>query len=225
MTVRGGIEAMRLSLNRSATRTTGRARTGFAAGTLASVVGIAVAEALFGFIPKAESGRKVDATVAEDGTATVRHISGPQYLRTYLDVIGVATACDGITTLNGKPMPRNHTFTEAECTALLEKELVAHARPAMACTPGIALSDDPATERRREGPRFLAVSLAYNVGVGNYCGSTAARRFNEQRYDEGCQAATRWNRAGGRVLRGLVSRRNDEALVCTDGLAALARIL
>lgn len=186
--------------------------------TLAGIVGLAVAVALGVSIPRDESGRVVTADVNEGQALVITHVRGPQFLSAYLDIVGVITACDGITTIDGKPMPRNRTFTEAECSMLLEEELVKHAQGVMACTPGIALSDDRLTERRREGPRFAAVSLAYNIGVGAYCRSTARRRFNSGDYAGGCAAITWWNKAGGRVVRGLVLRRAREAKVCLEGL-------
>lgn len=196
-----------------------------AAVTLVTVVGLGVAQALGAFIPREESGRTVAVSVNPDTSLNVRHVSGKQYLTVYLDVVGVATACDGITTIDGKPMPRNRTFTEAECTVLLEKELVTHAQGVMSCTPGLALSQNPHLERTREGPRFAAVSLAYNVGVGAYCGSTARRRFNAGDMAGGCEAITWYNKAGGRVVRGLVNRRAKEARVCREGLGALGSVL
>ena len=193
--------------------------------TLVSVVGLAVAQALGAFIPAEESGRKVSVTINPDTSLNVRHVSGKQYLKVYLDIVGVATACDGITTYKGKPLPRNHTFTEAQCTAMLEEELVKHAQGVMACTPGLALSPNIDVERRREGPRFAAVSLAYNIGIGAYCSSTARRRFNAGAYLSGCQAVTWFNKAGGRVVRGLVNRRAKESKVCVEGLGALGSVL
>ncbi|QZP06785.1 lysozyme [Caenibius sp. WL] len=189
--------------------------------TLAVIVGAGVAAALGQFIPTEESGRKVEASVGRDGTLQVRHISGKQYLRAYLDIVGVATACDGITTYRGKPIKAGQQFTEAQCAAMLEEELIAHAQGVMKCTPGLALSSNPTIERRREGPRFAAVSLAYNVGVRRYCGSTGASRFNAGAYDSGCEALTWWNKAGGRVVKGLVARRERERRVCIGGLRVL----
>lgn len=189
------------------------------AGTLAAVVGVAVAGALFTTIPKEESGRTVQATVAPDGKATVKHISGKQYLRAYLDIIGVATACDGIT---GPEIDRarssGRVFTEAECTVMLEAALLRHAKVVMGCSPGLALSANPAMERRREGPRFASVSGDYNHG--RYCTSTARARFNAGDYAGGCVALTWYNKAGGRVVRGLVDRRAREYKKCAGGLAA-----
>ena len=189
--------------------------------TLAVIVGAGVAAALGTFIPAEESGRKVEASVAKDGSLQVRHISGKQYLTAYLDIVGVATACDGITTYRGKPLKKGQAFTEAQCAEMLEEELIKHAQGVMKCTPGLALSADPAVERQREGPRFSAVSGAYNYGVGAYCGSTARKRFDAGNYVGGCEALTWWNKAGGRVVKGLVARRERERRVCIGGLGVL----
>ena len=65
------------------------------------------------------------------------------------------------------------------------------------------------------------MSGAYNFGVGGYCGSTAAKRFNAGAYDSGCEALTWWNKAGGRVVNGLKARRAREYRVCIGGLGVL----
>jgi len=196
--------------------------------TLAGVVGAAVALALGVSIPADESGRKVEATLQPaNGALQVRHISGRQYLRGYLDIVRVGTACDGITTYRGQPIRAGQQFTEAQCAEMLEDELVRHAEGVMACSPGLALSSDPAVERQRAGPRFAAVSLAYNVGIGRpasngrlgsgYCGSTARAWFNAGAYPAGCDALLAWNKAGGREVRGLTERRRRERDVCRRG--------
>jgi lysozyme len=182
------------------------------AGTLAAIVGTTAAAALFVSIPHDESGRTVEATVAPDGTATVRHVKGKQYLDAYVDIAGVPTACDGIT----RGVRMGQRYTEAECAALLEKELVIHARGVMNCTPGLSR---PGTDNQR----IAAVSLAYNIGVGAWCGSTAARRFNAGDYRGGCDAMLRWDKArvNGvlRPVKGLTTRRKKEHAVCIRGLA------
>lgn len=180
-------------------------------GTLAAVVGLVTAGLLLTAVPAEESGRRVDVTIAQDGAATVRHVSGPQYVKAYLDIAGIPTACDGIT----KGVKLGETYSEARCAALLEAELVEHARGVMACTPGLALSTG------RDWPRFAAVSLAYNIGVRGYCGSTAARRFNAGDVRGACNAFLPWDKARVRgVLRpvaGLTARRKREATACLKG--------
>lgn len=180
-------------------------------GTLAAIVGIFSATLLLVETPKEESGRTVQVVVANDGKATAKHVAGPQYLRPYLDIAGVPTACDGITA--GVKMGQR--YTEAQCSALLERELVTHAQGVMWCTPRLA-------DNGRDYQRVAAVLLAYNIGVGGYCGSTVARRFNAGQWKSGCDAFTMWNKARvNGVLRpvaGLTARRGRERAICLKGL-------
>lgn len=56
------------------------------------------------------------------------------------------------------------------------------------------------------------VCLAFNIGCGAFAGSTAARRFNADLPPKlVTEAMKRWNKAGGKVLAGLVRRREAEA--------------
>lgn len=58
------------------------------------------------------------------------------------------------------------------------------------------------------------VSLAYNIGSGAFCGSTLVRRVNGGDYDGACREILRWDRARGRVVRGLAIRRRAEYHTC-----------
>lgn len=176
--------------------------------TLAGVIGSAIGAALlFVSVPAEESGRTVKATVAVDGTATIRHVAGPQYLQAYLDIVRVPTACDGIT----KGIRIGQRFTEAQCTAMLEAELIEHAQGVIACVPQLY---------GRAQQAAAAVSLAYNVGVRGFCGSTAAKRFRAGRWGDGCDAFLMWDKAGGKAVRGLTLRRRRERAMCVTGLPA-----
>ena len=176
--------------------------------TLAGVIGSIVAAAtLLTTVPLEESGRTVQATVQADGTATVRHVAGRQYLQSYLDAVGVATACDGIT----KGVKLGQRYTEAQCGLKLEAELIDHAEGVIACVPQLYGRDHQAS---------AAVSLAYNIGVRGFCGSTAARLFRAGRWRDGCDAFSLWVKAGGRTLAGLVARRQRERSMCLVGLPA-----
>lgn len=63
------------------------------------------------------------------------------------------------------------------------------------------------------------VSLAYNIGVGAFCGSTLVRLLNAGDYLGACRQILRWNMAGGRELRGLTTRREAEYRQCMGGAA------
>lgn len=184
--------------------------------TLASVVGVACAALLLTNIPAEESGRQVKVDIAGDGTATVTHVRGKQYLRAYLDVVGVATACDGLTRDElGRPIKPGQQFTEAQCTVMLERALIAHAEGVMKCTPTLKLR----TENDPFRQRFAATSLAYNVGVAAYCGSSIDRHFDLREWRAGCNRLPAWNKAGGRILKGLSDRRAREQKICLQDLA------
>lgn len=68
------------------------------------------------------------------------------------------------------------------------------------------------------------VSFVYNVGEGNFSRSTLLRKLNINPndptiYDE----FLRWNKAGGKVLKGLVKRRLVEATLYRDGVVEFAK--
>ena len=176
--------------------------------TLASVVGSTIAAvALFTLIPREESGRTVEATVAADHSVQIRHVAGHQYLRAYLDIVGVPTACDGIT----KGVKLGQTYSEVQCTALLEREIVAHAEPVIACMPGLY---------GRPYQTVGVVSLAFNIGTTGVCKSSIPTYFNAGRWRAGCDRLPLFNKAGGKVMPGLVARRAREREYCLTGLDA-----
>lgn len=73
--------------------------------------------------------------------------------------------------------------------------------------------------------RGAMLALTWNIGVNGACNSSAFKLAKVGKYRESCEAATAWNKAGGKVLRGLVLRREmgdenriGEAELCVSGL-------
>ena len=62
-----------------------------------------------------------------------------------------------------------------------------------------------------QGQFDAMVSLAYNVGVGNFTSSTLLRKHKAGDYAGAKAEFARWNRAGGKVMAGLTRRRAAEA--------------
>jgi len=64
-----------------------------------------------------------------------------------------------------------------------------------------------------DNPDRLAalIDFTFNLGTGNLKASTLRRRVNEQDWAGAQVEIRKWNKAGGRVLRGLVVRREAEA--------------
>lgn len=54
------------------------------------------------------------------------------------------------------------------------------------------------------------VSLAYNIGPGAFGRSSVLSRFNRGEIASAADAFRMWNKAGGKVLQGLVNRREEE---------------
>lgn len=135
-------------------------------------------------------------------------------LVSYQDVVGVWTACDGETKGIGPGMK----FTPAQCDKMLRDRVAKDFEaPLRVCIKGFDLMPISV--------RASFISLAYNVGTGAVCKSTAARHAELGNYPAACEMATGFNRAGKRVWPGLVARREmgdahriGEAELCYSGL-------
>ena len=61
-------------------------------------------------------------------------------------------------------------------------------------------------------------SLAYNIGISAFSGSTVLKRHRAGDYAGAADAFAMWKKAGGRVMAGLVRRRAAEAKLYRSGL-------
>jgi lysozyme len=52
--------------------------------------------------------------------------------------------------------------------------------------------------------------FAYNLGVARYRASTLKRRVDAKDWSGACDELAKWNKGGGKVLPGLVKRRQAE---------------
>ncbi|MCM1957928.1 lysozyme [Acinetobacter modestus] len=59
------------------------------------------------------------------------------------------------------------------------------------------------------------VSLVYNIGSGNFGSSTLLKKLNVKDYQGAADQFPRWNKAKGKVLNGLVRRREAERALFT----------
>jgi lysozyme len=53
-------------------------------------------------------------------------------------------------------------------------------------------------------------SLSYNIGTGNFDHSTLLALLNAGKVEEAAKEFPKWNKAAGKVLAGLVTRRSGE---------------
>jgi lysozyme len=71
----------------------------------------------------------------------------------------------------------------------------------------------------RQGVFDALVSFAFNVGLGNLQRSSLRMKINRGELEEAADEFLKWTKAGGRVLPGLVKRRNDERALYLSGVA------
>ena len=55
------------------------------------------------------------------------------------------------------------------------------------------------------------LSWVYNCGLGNYRVSTFKKKVDQQQWYEAAEQCKKWNKANGKVMRGLTRRREAEA--------------
>jgi len=126
----------------------------------------------------------------------------------YQDIAGIPTVCYGHTADAVKP---GRQYTDAQCVMLLYEDLIQHAA-ALDC-----LSED-ARRSLSDAQKAAFISFAFNVGAGNFCRSTLVKKANAGYMHLACAELSRWDRAGGRKVRGLARRRAAERALCEQGL-------
>lgn len=127
----------------------------------------------------------------------------------YRDIVNIASNCYGHT---GPDVVVGRAYSDAQCARLLADDALNHAFQISDCI------SDPVEERLPSKTYAAFVSFSYNVGTGAFCSSTMARKVNAGDFVGACNELPRWNKAGGRVVNGLVRRRADEQRLCLEGL-------
>jgi lysozyme len=129
---------------------------------------------------------------------TVTHWEGVKY-RVYRDIVGVPTYCYGET----KNPKWGHVYSPQECKDILIPRLQEFNDGVNSCVH-VELSPSR---------RAASVSLAYNIGIGAFCKSTYVKALNGN-WPDPCQYILRFDKAGGKTVKGLQNRRKEEAALC-----------
>jgi len=124
-------------------------------------------------------------------------------LTAYQDSVGIWTIGYGHT----KGVWPGQQITEAQAEAYLKQD-VAWAETAV---------DRAVTVNLSQSQFDALVSWTFNLGSFNLQRSTMLKKLNARNWARVPCEMIRWNRAGGRVLRGLVRRRKAEAELFNGG--------
>jgi lysozyme len=144
--------------------------------------------------------------VSDHGANFIKHFEG--FSGTiYHDSVGVPTVGYGHTEnvhpgavwVKGQRTPGR--LTEAEATTLLHNDLNLHYAPTVRAL-GVKLDQN----------EFDALtSFVYNVGVGGVSTSThVGKNLRDKNYRAAANSLLEWDKAGGKVLQGLLNRREAE---------------
>jgi lysozyme len=139
-----------------------------------------------------------DCQVDDEGYVLIKTFEGYSPF-IYKDAIGIPTVGFGHVILPGEDI--NTPLMGPEAFSLLQRDVNSRSGRLNALIQ-VPLS----------ASQFNALaSLSYNIGLGNIQRSTLLRRVNAGRHEEVPPQFLVWDRAGGKVLTGLLLRRKVEA--------------
>lgn len=124
---------------------------------------------------------------------------------TYLDIVGVPTACYGQT---GPTIKMGQRYTNAECEQMLADALPEYYGHVERCILRNAKVPLEINEQA------ALVSFTYNVGPRGVCGSTLQKHAIAGNKSQMCGQLMHWVYAGGKPVKGLVNRRKAEYNMC-----------
>lgn len=101
----------------------------------------------------------------------------------------------------------NRTFTQDEVDAILASDLKRFVAGVSKYCPG----------GLTQGRLDALVSFSFNVGLGTLQRSTLRAKHNRGDYEGAAEEFLKYTKAGGKVLKGLVSRRSDERALYLNG--------
>ncbi len=127
----------------------------------------------------------------------------------YVDAVGVVTIAWGITTdESNKPIKLGAIWSEDRARKRKEAILDDFLNRLLPASP--MLEKQPVR-------RVAAVlSWVYNLGIGNYLKSTFKKKIDAGLWEDAATECKKWNKAGGKVLKGLVRRREYEAMLISN---------
>ena len=122
----------------------------------------------------------------------------------YVDAVGVVTIAWGITTdESNKPIKLGAIWSEDRARKRKEVILDDFISGLLKASPTLI---------NASVKRFSAVlSWVYNLGIGNYLKSTFKKKIDTGLWAEAAIECKKWDKAGGKVLKGLTRRRETEA--------------
>ena len=140
--------------------------------------------------------------ISQKGLKLIEHFEGCK-LTPYRDCVGLWTVCIGHLIGDGHTLPNdwNRTFTLEEAYALLAKDVARFERGVERYCPN----------RLTQSCFDALVSFSFNLGLGTLQRSSLRQKVNRGDWDGAKKVLLKYNKANGKVLKGLDLRRKAEA--------------
>lgn len=147
---------------------------------------------------KPKSGVRTNMHISAEGLSLIKKFEGCE-LKAYRCAANVLTI--GYGTI--KNVTEGMEITQEEAETLLQEEMHEYE----------GYINDMVKVPLEQHQFDAMVSWVFNLGSGNLSSSTLLKKLNNSEYDEVPAQIRRWNKAGGKVLDGLIRRREAEALM------------
>lgn len=119
----------------------------------------------------------------------------------YDDGVGVWTIGFGTTVYpNGVKVKRGDTCTDAQAKQYMQHDLIKFEKAV----------NDSVTVPLNQNQFDALISLAYNIGTGAFAKSTLVKKLNAGDYKGAAEQFLVWNKGNGKIMQGLVNRRQRE---------------
>ena len=146
--------------------------------------------------------------VSKRAIEMLKHHEGVR-CKPYRDCVGLWTVGVGHLIGDGKSLPDewNRTLSMEEVDALLRKDLARFERGVSKFCP-VHLT---------QGEFDALVSFSFNLGLGVLQRSTLRQKILRGDKSGAAEEILKYNKAGGKIVKGLVNRRNDEYQIFLRG--------
>jgi len=127
--------------------------------------------------------------------------------KVYVDPVGLPTVCVG---RMDRALKKGQIFSIEDCMKMFASDWKKHQDQ---------LDSIVKVPYKSEWQKEALTDFTFNVGIGNVKSSTLIKLVNQGRHKAACEQLSKWVKAGGKTLKGLVTRRANTMPYCLGELS------
>lgn len=125
----------------------------------------------------------------------------------YLDPVNLPTVCVG---RMDKSLKLGQKFTVEECLEMFAEDYKKHQEE---------LNSIVKVDYKSEWQKQALTDFTFNLGINKVKSSTLIKLINQGKHEQACKELSKWVKAGGKTLKGLVTRRSNTYPYCMGELS------